>query len=173
MEGGYNLICVPRAAFPHRAGRAVDHAYLQWWFPAEFRTDNALTDYIKTEREKFIRANLPHIYATLLARAQWLFPYAEGRYPAHPKRLAYSTLFYVILTRYAQGRTFAAAHRLDGPDREQLLALRRGELSLEEARAIHRRWKEEAGRAEPFYKRTTDEMYLISVKDNLRMLLGL
>ena len=173
MAGRYNLIRVPRKEFPALAGRAVDHAYLQWWFPAKFRAEGPLTDYIKEERETFIRANLPHIYAVLYDRARGLCAYAKELYPAHPKRLAYSTLFYAILARYAEGRSFAEAHRMDGEVRARLLAMRRKELPLEEALAVNRAWKEKADQAAGFYDKPTDEPYLIEVERNLRALLGL
>lgn len=166
-----NLIQVNRNEVPKRMVD-VDHAYLQWWFPAEFLAEDGLTEFVLAERERFARERRGYIYRRLFDHADGLWTHSDWLYKGYPKRLAYSTLFYAIPARYAEGRTFAKAHRMDGELREQLLAMRRHEMELAEAQEINREWRRRAVECAGWFEAVEDGEYVKGVEEELRRLVG-
>lgn len=135
MEGGYNVIRATLAELHDwLRGRADNAYYLQWLFPAEVHSDTILT-----------------------------FPHSDWLYPAHPKRLAYCTLFYSVVANYAEGMSFAEAHRPGGELHDTLLSMRQGGIPLADAMARCCAERERAGRAAGFYQRPVDEAVLLEM----------
>lgn len=167
-----NLIQVNRNEIPKRMVD-VDHAYLQWWFPAEFLAKDKLTEYVLAERERFVSERRGYIYRRLFDHAEGLWTHSDWLYDGSPKRLAYSTLFYAIPARYAEGRTFAEAHRMDGELQKQLLAMRRHEIDLEKAQEINRLWHDRAVQAASFFDVVEDDKYVMGVSKQLSKLLNI
>ena len=173
-EGEYNLIQVPRDEFIKRAFLTyLQPYYIQWWFPLLFRTQNEIARYIKENREHFVESNSRLVYKRLHDFSDRLYVHADQIYQGYPKRMAYSTLFYAILTRYAEGRSFADAFHLDGEIQQQLLAMRRREVPLEEAIALNRAYKDKADAVFDFYDRDPDMEYIYGLRDTLCDLLGI
>ena len=174
IRDGFNLIRVPQEEFVKRATLQYDNAYyIQWWFPEQWLSENDLARYMQSERENYVSQRRKRVHDVLWNQAEGMWEHSDWLYPAHPKRLAYSTLFYAILGRYASGMPFAQAHRMDGELQEQLLAMRRNEISLEEAQALNRHWREKALAAESFYDAPEDGVYVQEVETQLRKLVGI
>ena len=130
-ENGYNVLQRTYDEFKKYGSFECDNWYIsQWLFPREFRSDNDLTAWIKTNREDMIKANLPKVYSALMNYADGFSVDPELLYPTHSKRLMYSIHFRNLLYNYANGMTFAEAHVAQGDMKDFLLSVRRGELEL-------------------------------------------
>ncbi len=164
MEGGYNVIRATLAELHDwLRGRADNAYYLQWLFPAEVHSDTILTRWLQGNREEIVRAQLPYIYRVFSGHADRLFPHSDWLYPARPKRLAYCTLFYSVAANYAEGMSFAEAHRPGGKLHDTLLSMRQGGIPLADAMARCSAERERAGRAAGFYQRPVDEVVLLEM----------
>lgn len=166
-----NLIQVNRNEAVERLVK-VDYGHLQWWFPAEVIEKNALSDYMLHERERFVKANTSYIYKMLFEHAEAFRMHSDWAYFLFPKRLAYSTLYYAILSKYATGMPMEYAHRANGELKEQLLAMRHLEMSLEEALPINEWWRDQAIKCADYFNTPPDEKYLTEVHANLSKMLG-
>ncbi len=126
--------------------------FTQWLFPEIFLVKNGLTDYVIENRDKIIRVKHPIVYNTLMKRANGLEYHANFMYKKHPKRMAYSTLFYSVLANYAEGMPFAKAHRPEGELHDFLIDMRLGKIPLEDAMERNKLERLRAEKAAGFYK---------------------
>lgn len=173
-EGPYHVIQVPRAEFADRAMllRETPH-YIQWLFPYEVVTPGNVWAFLRERREAVVSAARRRVWELHFQAAENQGLYPEHYYTRFPKRLAYSTLFYDILARYAAGAPFAEAIRPEESMRQALLAVRRMELPLDEVLALNRDAKRRAEAAAAFYALEPDAEYLEGTRRELRELLGL
>ncbi len=132
------------------------HDGLQWMFPAEFLTNGELTDYIVQHREELIRGGLASVWRRLWANAEGLSLHTEHYYNAFPKRIAYSTMRFDTLARYAAGCSFQEAFRPEPQLRELLLAIRKREMPMEEALDLNKDARQRAEMARSYYDRPPD-----------------
>ena len=173
MEGRENLIQVPRQEFLDRVfGRRDNAYYLQWLYPAQVCSENAVSRWLLEHREAITRAQALRVWQALTVHAQRLEQFAGELYQRYPKRLAYAALFYHIAARFGEGEPFAQAHRPEEALRSVLLGMRRGEISLEEGLAECARQKARAFAVQADAL-TADEGYLVQAESELRGLLGL
>lgn len=126
--------------------------FTQWLFPDSFLDDNMLSRYIVENRESIIQARIPIIYQILKQRGDGLQNWGDKLFKTHPKRLTYSTLFYSILANYAEGMTFAEAHKPKGELHDFLIAMRLGQVPLEDAITQNKLERQRVERAAGFYK---------------------
>jgi len=157
-ESGHDMFCFSPNEFVRRSQIALGNRcdYLQYIFPHEFCMNNDLSNWIQTNREDMIKAQLPDVYKLFAATsAKYVrhiydpyFPDAKRRKEGR-KKVMYAIHFRNILFNYAEGTTFAEAHKAQGETREFLLAVRKGEvpikLVLEENAKARERAKSVAG----------------------------
>lgn len=143
----------------------------QWLFPAEVISSGAVTDFLVAHREEFISANLPAVWEVFWTMGNGLRANASQYYQQFPKRLAYSTLRFDTLTRYAQGIPFAQAFKPREEMRQNLLAMRRCELPLDVALAINTEARNRAEKSAGFYRKAVDNHFLCDAKRELMRLL--
>ncbi len=132
------------------------HDGLQWMFPAEFLSNRELADYIVLHREELIRGNLASVWQRLWTNADGLSLHAEHYFNAFPKRIAYSTMRFDTLARYAAGCSFQEAFRPEPVLRELLLAIRKRQMPMEEALALNLEARQRAEAVQSFYNRPPD-----------------
>lgn len=172
-ENNYHVIQVPRKEFVDRAMLLRETPlYIQWLFPYEVVTPGVVWDFILDRRDEFVFSVRRRVWDLHFCAADGLSLYPEHYYPRFPKRLAYSTLFYDTLARYASGVPFAQAIRPDEEMRQVLLAMRRKELPLTEAVARNQEARRRAENAAGFYERELDTSFLEQTGQELRSLLG-
>lgn len=165
MDGPYNILQIPKDEFAERITGGRDSVYyLQWLFPHEVRSDNALTQWLQANREQIIAAQLPHVRKILRQTADGLMMYADELYDKFPKWLAYSAHFYSVVADYAAGMPFAQAHVARGDLRDNLLAIRRKQLPVSDALQICQEQQARADAAAWYYERATDLAVLEDVK---------
>lgn len=173
-ENNYHVIQVPRKEFAERAMLLRETPlYIQWLFPYEVREPGAIWGFLLEQRENIVFAAKKRVWNLHISAADGMSLYPEHYYPRFPKRLAYSTLFYDILARYASGIPFAQAIRPDEEMRQVLLAMRRKELSLDEATALNQEAKRRAENTAWFYDREPNISFLKQTELDLRNLLGI
>lgn len=126
---------------------------LNWFFPHDFCIESDLSRWIGENREDIIRAQLPTVYS-MYATASATFANSLAKHYLNgadwrKKRVAYAIHYRNILYHYANGMTFAEAHKAQGETRDFLLAVRKGEvpvkLVLEENAKARERAKSVAG----------------------------
>lgn len=136
VEDGYNVIRISPEEFRARLMGERDNAYyVQWLFPHEVKSDNQLSSWLLEHREQVVKAQLPYIYRVFTGHVARLMHHADWIYGVYPKRLAYCTLFNSIIANYADGMTFAEAHKPVGELHDYLVSVRRGEIELADALA--------------------------------------
>ena len=173
-ENNYHVIQVPRKEFVDRVMLLRETPlYIQWLFPYEVVTPGMVWDFILDRRDEFVFSVRRRVWDLHFCAADGLSLYPEHYYPRFPKRLAYSTLFYDTLARYASGVPFAQAIRPDEKMRQVLLAMRLKELTLDEATALNQEAKRRAENAEWFYDREPNISFLKQTELGLRNLLGI
>ena len=143
----------------------------QWLFPAEVISSGAVNDFLVAHREEFISANLPAVWEVFWTMGNGLRANASQYYQQFPKRLAYSTLRFDTLARYAQGIPFAQAFKPREEMRQNLLAMRRCELPLDVALAINTEARNRAEKSAGFYRKAVDNHFLCDAKRELMRLL--
>ena len=143
----------------------------QWLFPAEVISSGAVTDFLVAHREEFISANLPAVWEVFWTMGNGLRANASQYYQQFPKRLAYSTLRFDTLARYAQGIPFAQAFKPREEMRQNLLAMRRCELPLDVALAINTEARNRAEKSAGFYRKAVANHFLCDAKRELMRLL--
>lgn len=147
--------------------------YIQWWFPFEINTPGALSEYLTENRESVVRASKKRVWELHIRTAHGLSEHPEHYYPRFPKRLAYSTHYYGMLSKYAAGESFADVIRASGDMREALIAMRKNELPLKEAIAINADARVRAEACANWYDETVDTGVLNGIQQDLKELLGL
>lgn len=173
-ENNYHVIQVPRKEFVDRVMLLRETPlYIQWLFPYEVVTPGMVWDFILDRRDELVFSVRRRVWDLHFCAADGLSLYPEHYYPRFPKRLAYSTLFYDTLARYASGVPFAQAIRPDEKMRQVLLAMRLKELTLDEATALNQEAKRRAENAEWFYDREPNISFLKQTELGLRNLLGI
>lgn len=173
-NGQYHLIQVPRSEFADRAMLLKETpVYIQWLFPYEVRKPGEVWEFLLKERENIVSAARKRVWDLHICAADGMALYPDHYYDRVPKRLAYSTLFYDTLARYASGIPFAQAIRPEEDMRQVLLAMRRHELSLDEALSYNREAQSRAKAISLFYDKEPDWAYLEKVKSSLLYKLGL
>lgn len=173
-EGSYHVIQVPREEFADRVMLLRETPlYAQWLFPHEVLVPGDVWGLILDKRERIVLAARKRVWETHFQFAEGMSLYPEHYYPRFPKRLAYSTLFYDMLARYAAGVPFAQAIRPEEETRQTLLAMRRKELPLEDAIAQNQDARRRAEQVSRFYDAEPDMGYLEQVSRDFCSLLGL
>ena len=153
FKSGNNLLETPTSQFlEHMLSDKPIWYFTQWLFPSEILEDNLLSQYIQENKEEIIAARLPIAYHTLSKKAERLYYCADRIYKKFPKRMAYSTLLYSILANYTDGMTFAKAHTPEGELHDFLIAMRLGQVPLEDAIARNEFERKRAEKAAGFYK---------------------
>lgn len=173
-ESGFHLLQRPREEFV--AGITFQKPnlhYVQWLFPASVRTPGVLASYLLEHRESILSSSLPIIWKLFWENACGLAEHAEHYYEAFPKRLAYSTLRFATLARYAEGMCFSEAFRPEESLRQKLLSVRQGNLPVKEAILLNNSIRQEAEKAAGFYDRPQDLAYIVAVTEDLRDILRL
>lgn len=172
-NGRHDLQC-PREVFLERAllEDQTVHAF-QWLFPACFLSTGGVTRFVTEYREQIVQNGLPAVWSILYGNACGLASYGEHYYAAFPKRLAYSTLRFDTLARYASGEPFAKATVPQGELRELLLVMRTGTLSVQDALLVNRNAKNRADQVCGFYDKVPDVAFQLWAKETLRVLLRL
>lgn len=125
--------------------------FSQYLFPKEFIDNNALTDYIKSNREAIMFERRDVLYNVLIRNASASATFFNQLYDKRPKRAAYSILFYSILANYADGMPFAQAHKPDGELHDFLVNIRLGQIPVEEALARKELERLRVEKAKNFY----------------------
>ena len=173
-DGEKHIIQVPREEFVDRAVlQRETPLYIQWWFPFEINTPGALSEYLTENRESVVRASKKRVWELHIRTAHGLSEHPEHYYPRFPKRLAYSTHYYDMLSKYAAGESFADVIRASGDMREALIAMRKNELPLKEAIAINADARVRAEACANWYDETADTGVLNGIQQDLKELLGL
>ena len=171
-ENNYHVIQVPRKEFVDRAMLLRETPlYIQWLFPYEVVTPGMVWDFILDRRDELVFSVRRRVWDLHFCAADGLSLYPEHYYPRFPKRLAYSTLFYDTLARYASGVPFAQAIRPEESMRKMLLEMRRQRLQLSDAIAINEEAKKRATAAYDFYDTNVDFVYLEQTKNELSSIL--
>ncbi len=147
------------------------HDGLQWMFPAEFLSNWELADYIIQHREALIHGGLASVWQRLWTNADGLSLHTEHYYHAFPKRIAYSTMRFDTLARYAAGCSFQEAFRPEPELRELLLAIRKHEMPMEEALALNREARQRAEAVQSYYDRPQDTLLLNQTASDIRGIL--
>lgn len=149
---------------------AFIHAH-QWLYPAHFLSTGEVTSFLVEYRDQIIAADLPQVWQMNWDTAVSLRNNAQHYFGPFPKRLVYSTLRFETLARYAAGVPFAEAFKPSKELHPVLIAMRRGELSLQEAIAVNTAVMKCAKKTFPFYEKPKDYLTLNTVKEELSRLL--
>lgn len=173
-DGNIHFIQMPREEFIARTLCKRDSVYyIQWMFPAKVNTPGEIERFMMENREQIILAQPKRIFELHMTAADGFALYPEHYYGRFPKRLAYSTLFYDTIARYAKGAPFAEAIRPEEDLRQQLLAMRLHEMPLEAAVKLNENAKKRALAVADWYDATTDEEKLKAYEQELFGLLKL
>lgn len=138
--------------------------FCQYLFPDSFLEEDTFSKYVLEKREEIIKAKLPIVFSTFKRRADGMRRFADKIYEVRPKRMAYSTLFYSILANYADGMTFAEAHKPEGELHDFLIGMRTGQVSLEDAVARNNLEKQRVEKVAAFYKESIHPEVLLDFK---------
>lgn len=173
-DGNIHFIQMPREEFVSRTLCKRDSVYyLQWMFPAKVNTPGEIERFIMENREQIILAQPKRILELHMTAADGFALYPEHYYSRFPKRVAYSTLFYDTVARYATGIPFAEAIRPEEDLRQQLLAMRLHEMPLEEAVKLNENSKRRALAVADWYDVPADNKMLMVYEKELTELCGL
>lgn len=129
------------------------HAYFtQLLFPASFVKVTRISNFIIKNREEIIGARRGVLYNVFQRQAAIVSRNYNQLYTQYPKLLTYSTLFYSILASYAEGMSFARAHRPEGELHDFLISMRLGQVPLAGAVVRNKLERRRAEKAAGFYK---------------------
>lgn len=161
-----------------RNGGYIGHPWTcQWFFPHKFCMDNDLTKWVAENREDMMKAILPSIYEKYSNFADGVRLVPNRYYRGEQKFIAYAIHFRNLLANYAEGMTFAEAHKAQGETRDFLLSVRKGEvpikLVLEENAKARERAKAVAGfYAEPKADKSILDEFKYMVNREVELLRG-
>ena len=164
--GRFHFICTDPNNFIASVLYQKSLVWTQWFFP-KWAVKNELYFWIKQNREDVIYKNKKQVYVSYIRSANRLNRIAPFYYKTIPKQMAYSTLFYDTVARYAEGISFEEAIRPEQSMRQKLLAMRTFKMDEDEAVALNEEAKERAIKAAPFYQVERDDAFLEKCKHEL------
>lgn len=171
-NGEYHLIQVPRIEFAERAILLRENPiYIQWLFPYKVLKPGMIWEFLLEQRENIVSAAKKRIWDLHTHAANCMSLYPEHYYDRVPKRLAYSTLFYNILTRYASGVPFSQAIRPEKEMQQILLAIRQKELPLNEVIMLNQEAKKKLENVALFYDQDPDISFLKQTELDIKNIL--
>lgn len=171
-KGNTHFIRIPQDEFVARTLCKRDSVYyIQWMFPAKVNTPGEIEQFMLNNREQIVFAQLKRIFELHINAANGLSLYPEHYYNRFPKRLAYSTLFYDTVARYATGIPFSEAIYPDENLRQQLIAVRLHEMPLEEATKLNKDAKQRALAVIDWYDVRPNITYLNQCEQKLKNIL--
>lgn len=170
--GKCHLIQVPRSEFVDRAMLLKENPlYIQWLYPYRVLSQGDICEYINTIRDDVVYMSRDRLWDQHMECARRGALYPEHYYFRFPKRIAYSTLFYNILSRYASGVPFKDAMMPEENMREIIIAMRKSDISLEEAVLINKEERNKAMQYEQWYQSNTSKNGLGTIYNSLCSLL--
>lgn len=152
-KDGYNILYNTPSKFLNRLEGIEEYCHIwQFLYPQNFIENNFLVEYIKENREKITRANLPHIYKSFTNYFYNCISNMESFYKVRKKSISYSFLYASALYKYANGESFDKCLRPGGQQHDFLLGIRTGEISFEECKVLKENYTQKIKSVENFYK---------------------
>ena len=167
-----HTIQIPKKCFIDRVIYKDRYPYShQYLFPSKILSSGPISDLILEVREDLILANLPTVWDVHFHQATVLSMHTDVYYNAFPKRIAYSTLLFDLLAKYADGSPFSKAIKPDTIFKKSLLSMRCREMPVKDAIYMNNEAKHRAIQASEFYNRKVNRKFIDEVRAEMNSIM--
>lgn len=167
-KDGYNILYNTPSTFWDRLIGNIEYAHIwQFFYPEKWISSNEIVNYIITNRDELVKANLPYIYRSFSHAFEGYTHNMEGFYAVAKKRICYGLLYSSALYNYANGLEFAKCLRPEGKWHDILLGIRTGDVSFEQCVELKNEYIDKIKKIEKFYNIPTNMNKLLEFKNIL------